>query len=440
MKRIISIIIALLSTYGLFAQDSDWKELWEKEYSICFADGFNREAYINSPIVDALEQAIKRGEKDAEQYLLFWKLSSPECEEETLQQIINNLVRLSEEDNYPPALLSLGLSMLNNRLEVWLPYSDNQDGVYDDDVSMANPDMDKAISFLQNAAEKGEVVACRFLSRIYLGFEPYSDLTEPDFDKAYYYTKLGAEQGDAYCQFGLAAMFYYTGNSEYPQKYADEEKYQYWMRQAAENGFARAQYLIGRNSDTPEKKMYWFKKAASNGDEDAISLVAWTYNQMGEYQKMLQWYNEYINSYPHLFHLKECRIDALTGLGATDEALSALEELADCVLASPSSYDNDCNGRNYKGDLYNVAHRLDVAADKMTNKKKKQVFMSKSFRIYEISSEMGNIDSRYLLGLKYILGEGTRVNMKKGKETIADAARRGNPNAQEYCNSINMHY
>lgn len=288
----LSCVLALCS---IPAEAQDWADYWNDELSKCFHPEFDSIAYANSEIVSVLQRASDNGDLDAKFHLLLWQLMGWT---KSSDEIFNELQELAEKDNFSPALSSLGVSYLEGFLIIRL-----QDGLNARDSDYILTERSKGIPYLQKAAEGGSPSASEELFLIYLGLD-YEGLVEPDFDKAYYYAHLGAEQGSSAMQYYLARTFY-EANENYPNTYVDETHFRYWMRQSAENGFPDAQFYVGMLlADTSQNALYWLKKAATSGHETAIINVAKKYNDLGQYDKAIQWCDEYLASYPHLFMLK----------------------------------------------------------------------------------------------------------------------------------------
>ena len=421
------IFLCFLTSVCQPAKAQDWKAIWEQEHARCFANGFDSTAYANSNIVPVLEKAAEEGDADAEMHLLYWKLYGGAEDD---GEIFERLYRLAEK-NVAFASFSLGMSYLHGDLRIYLA---SDDSVYSPEYLFSDADKPKGIPYLQKAAEGGVPSASALLTRMYLGFDvdfDYNGVVEPDFDKAFYYAKLGADQGDAYSQHGLAVMFYHS-NKDYPQTYVDEEKFKYWLRKSAENGYYLAQFWAGVFiAETNEARLYWFKKAASQGFENAIESVAKQYLSMKEYDKVVKWCNEYLDQYPHLVNLGFSKYDALDKMGSKEEAIKCLDELSDFILANP--------GIVSVKDIYHVAMNYDSAAKEELNGRRQYNLHAKAIPLFTLAAEEGNAESMLMLSYHYLLGWGTRINQSKAKIYCVAAAGKGDASAQEMCNRHNWY-
>ena len=228
-----------------------------------------------------------------------------------------SLVMQSAEQGFPMAqfLLSCGYSEHEEDRQKYLRIKPqiNEDVRYFFDMILSLsssmrkegivPDSQKAISWLQKAADQGFVLAQDALANKYAkgidverddakaayGLEKVAQQGSPyaqsqlanqyangqgvprDFAKAVYWDQKAADQNDVYAQANLGTAYYYGRGVT--QNY---EKAAYWYRKAAEQGFAAAQndlaivYMKGdgvpRNY---QKAFHWAKKAAQQGYPEA---------------------------------------------------------------------------------------------------------------------------------------------------------------------------
>ena len=102
-----------------------------------------------------------------------------------------------------------------------------------------------------------------------------------DYSQAVYWLRKAAEQGyaDAQCNLG----FCYGKGNGVPQSWSDAV---YWYRKAAEQSNARAQYNLGLYyekgwgvSQSWGDAVYWYRKAAEQGYADAQCNLGFCYNQ-----------------------------------------------------------------------------------------------------------------------------------------------------------------
>lgn len=417
----LSCVLALCS---IPAEAQDWTEYWNDELWKCFYPEYDSTAYANSKIVPALQNASNNGDRDAKLHLLFWQLmgrSKPSGE------IFKELQVLADKDNFPAASCSLGESYLEGFLVVRLP---ERTKYCDDDYILT--EKSKGLPYLQKAVEGGFPLAAEELFKIYLGID-YEGLVEPDFDKAYYYAHLGAEQGSSAMQYYLARTFY-EANENYPNTYVDETHFRYWMRQSAENGFPDAQFYVGMLlADTSQNALYWLKKAATFGHETAIINVAKKYNDLGQYDKAIQWCDEYLAYYPHLFKLKKVKYYSIVMAGASiDEILYYLEELSNDIFTNSEGIEVE--------DIYFVAWQIFSIAEEESNRRAQYKLQETAFKLLTLSADRGHAESLYSLGLCYDLGKGTRENRTKAHDCYIAAARKGSEKAQQSCKRLNLTY
>ena len=97
------------------------------------------------------------------------------------------------------------------------------------------------------------------------------DTYEKDGEKAVFWYREAAEQGYAEAQFKLGQMYYVGSGVE-----EDDEKAVFWYREAAEQGYAEAQYELGQMyysgrgvEEDDEKAVFWYRKAAEQGYAEA---------------------------------------------------------------------------------------------------------------------------------------------------------------------------
>ena len=116
-------------------------------------------------------------------------------------------------------------------------------------------------------------------------YEKYNNLYEKYgiCDSAIYYLKKAAEAGYAKAQFSLG-MKYRNGNGV-PQ---DNQKGFYWILKSANQGYDKAmnsagymyRHGIGVTKDMG-KALEWFKKAAEQGHKEAADALEYLINQYG---------------------------------------------------------------------------------------------------------------------------------------------------------------
>ena len=133
-------------------------------------------------------------------------------------------------------------------------------------------DTAKGRDWLEKASASGNVEAMRFLGLIYLrGMD-----IEPDFDKAIKLLCNAAQKDDAEAAFALAS---FLGGAR--DEWYDADAALAWLQQAANGGLPRAQchlgyclqqgVLIGQDH---EEAVSWYTKAATAGDAGAMLALA----------------------------------------------------------------------------------------------------------------------------------------------------------------------
>ena len=249
------------------------------------ADGGNAEAQLKLGMMYAMGQKIPKDEKKAvslvmqaaeqgfpmAQFLLFCGYSE---HEEDRQKYLRIQSQINEEARYFfDMMFSLSSSM-------------RSEGIV--------PDSQKAISWLQKAADQGFVLAQGMLANRYAkGID-----VERDDAKAAYWFEKAAEQGMSDAQNSLATM--YANGQGVPQDY---EKAVYWYQKAADQNDVYAQgnlgtiyyygYGVPRNY---EKAIYWYQKAAEQGLASAQNDLAFVYvtgdGVPRNYRKAFEWFRK----------------------------------------------------------------------------------------------------------------------------------------------------
>ena len=203
-----------------------------------------------------------------------------------------------------------------------------------------NISCDEALEWLNKAVEKNFLPAYNRLSTLYYigkGNSYQNTCVEVNYEKAFQYAKIAAEGGDDEGQrlYGLYKLWG-TGTTRdedegvkwlersglnnnkgammdlkryYFDKY-DYVKYSYWLKKAAENGIAEAQYEYGELIYSNEyglptmenEACKWVELAAKQDYVPAFSLVAWYYRtgKGGVEQnkdKAIAWCRQGINNY-----------------------------------------------------------------------------------------------------------------------------------------------
>lgn len=151
-------------------------------------------------------------------------------------------------------------------------------------------DRDKAFKYFKYSADKGNAHAQYMLHYFYLLDDKYKN-----YALGRQYLEKSAEQGEVLAQKLLARC--YIGSFDFVE---ENEKFVYWMREAAKQGDPEAQRILGEayiklENEKALPKSYpdaieWLKKACVNGDVKAAILLAEIYSTADGYKDTLKFY------------------------------------------------------------------------------------------------------------------------------------------------------
>jgi TPR repeat protein len=148
---------------------------------------------------------------------------------------------------------------------------------------------EKAFLWIKKSAEHGYVSGMRELAKKYLA--------KSDKKNALYWFKLAANKGDSESKEYLEIFFMpeelekvsvkamkgdgydaYRLYRYYSIISLNEKKEKFWIKKAAENGYAKAQFIYAQDC-SQDKEIFWIKKAAENGYPQAQFVYAAYYCQ-----------------------------------------------------------------------------------------------------------------------------------------------------------------
>lgn len=248
---------------------------------------------------------------------------------------LRSLMQWAEEEEIPEAQYQMGLNYRDGvRPDHAAPFSG---------VPTLSPDPDKAIEWLETAAENGVPDATFQLARIYLA----GDIVERDHDrgmrlyleaaekgsidaqlkvgelyrrgrgslerntnKAVHWYRLAADRGDSVAHMELAKISLRWPYTREEAGMTDEEEAVGWLMRAAERGDMEAQanlaayYLEGRWVERDTLKAgQWLRKAAEAAEKDnradisrkamfSLGEVYRTHEELKDYEEAVKWYRK----------------------------------------------------------------------------------------------------------------------------------------------------
>jgi TPR repeat protein len=196
-----------------------------------------------------------------------------------------------------------------------------------------------------------------------------------------------------------------------------------WSREAADQGNATAQTLVGylyeKGLGVPphgEEALNWYRKAAQQGYAPAQRNLGNLYEQGAgvrqDYAEALRWY----------------RLAAEQGNGGAQTNAGYLYEKG---LGVPRDYaealrwyrkaaeQGEANAQNNIGVFYDKGYG--VAQD-----------YGEALRWYRLAAEQGNIDAQYNLALLYAEGHGVSRDLDQARQWMQKAAAAGDPEARKW--------
>ena len=305
------------------------------------------------------------------------------------------------------ALKWLNLSIKNGSLD-----GENMLGVfYLNGLCGMEKDIEKSLSILGSAAEKGSLNAQENLAKCYL----YGINTNPDIEKAFYYAEKAAAQNSAIGQ-GILAYIYYTKGSiekdlkkslDFAQKsflqndpmglhilgllYMDGKVVEKDLKKAFELiSMSTLQkefhplfyynlanlYLRGEGTEkNVDKAVELFTKAANMGYKDAEGFLAEIYLKKHDFSQAFYW-------------------------------------------AQKASANNDVRGDKILTEIYLFGRGTEKN-------------MQKAFEFCKRAADKGDMEAISNLASMYLLGDGTEKNLKKALELHLKAAESGVVNSQK---------
>lgn len=250
-----------------------------------------------------------------------------------------------------------------------------------------------------------------------------------DYKKAFDYYNQAAALGDFNAEYEIGKM-YSLGNGTS----VDYDQALYWFNEAAEHGCTVANnsmaymYLdgVGVEQDK-EKAIEMFKASAKCGNVEAMTEVGNYYKYViFDDKKAVAWYKKAIDLLPTApacgeayYELGNCY---KSGLGVPQDEKKAEEyyQMAqDAGYEIPeSNFDED--GYSNDMEITNVDDEIDKANEELQKGNFKE-----AVKVYEKYADEGNARAMGNLGMRYILGEGVKKNLKTGLSWLEKAADGG---------------
>lgn len=271
----------------------------------------------------------------------------------------------------------------------------------------------KAVRIYEQAARQGHLVAQFQLSNILLNKE----LPVYDPQRALYWLSAAAEQNDTISQYSLATLY----RDMYPHTPENTAKYYEWLIYAAENGYRKAQYVLGsayiEGKELPvntDKALYWFRLAALQGDASSQYNLALLYDQRGSdpenQQQAIHWFaKSSAQDMPDAqFNLGR---KYLLGQGVDTDIEKGLE-----LITLSAEADNPAAQTMLAHQYFN-GQFLD------------QDF-AKAMQLYEAAAQHQYAEAQYRLALMFARGQGVKKSEQQAVYWIRKAAELDHPYAQ----------
>lgn len=305
------------------------------------------------------------------------------------------------------ALKWLNLSIKNGSVD-----GENMLGVfYSNGLCGLEKDIEKSLSLLESAAEKGSLRAQENLAKCYL----YGINTNQDFEKAFYYAEKAAVQNSAIGQGVLAYIYYTKGSIE-----KDLKKSLYFAQKSFQQNDPMGLHILGL--------LYMDGKVVEKDLKKAFELISMSAMQK-EYHPLF---------YHNLAYLY------LRGDGTEKNVDKAVELF---TQAANMGYE-DAEGvlaeiylkkQNFSQAFYwaqKASANKDIRGDKILA----EIYLfgrgaeknpQKAFEFCKKAADKGDIEAISNLASMYLLGGGTEKNMKKAFELHLKAAESGIVNSQK---------
>ncbi|RIA88009.1 hypothetical protein C1645_827011, partial [Glomus cerebriforme] len=268
-------------------------------------------------------------------------------------------------------------------------------------------DLEKAICWLQKAAESNNIDAQYNLALLYENGEK----TERNLEKAFYWYQEAAENGYKDAMNSLAI---YYSNGKGTEK--NLEKAFNWHQKAAEIGHIKAQfdlavcYYNGKGTEKNlEKAFYWFQKAAEKGNIYAMNSLAICYENGKGIKKNLEkafyWYQKAAENGNKI---------AMNSLAICYHIGKGIEK---CLGKAVYWYQKAAEINYIKAQLnLAVCYYNGVGTEKN---------LEKAFYWYQKAAKNGNEIAMYNLAMCYNNGEGIEKNLEKAFYWHHEAANNG---------------
>lgn len=236
---------------------------------------------------------------------------------------------------------------------------------------------------------------------------------------------------DAQAELGYC---YYSGNGVVK----DFKKALEWFQKAAGNGSVYGQFRMGwaySQGEGVDKDLKlavsWYRKAADNGNAAAMNNLAVCYDRGEGVPRDL---NEAFKLYDKasakgnlLATINLARMYE-QGKGTAQDKKKAFE-LFHQVASNKDVFSSEEYKENIANAMYNVGRMYFWGIGIEKNQKE-------AVKYLELAKDKGNIDSLYVLGVAYYIGQGVPVDALKGKSLIKEAASKGHAKAKEVLNIL----
>ena len=276
--------------------------------------------------------------------------------------------------------------------------------------------------------------------------------TAVDHVKAVKWVRKAAEQGFARAQYDLGLMYEFGTGVE-----RSNEKALEWLQKAAEQGFARAQYSLGCMYDkgtvveqSDEKAAEWYLKAAKQGDaraQDNLGIMCYIGRGVEQsYKKAVEWFQKAAKQgLASAQYDLGCMYDKGTGVEQSDEkvaewVLKAAEQgLARAQYSLGCMYDKGAGVEQsdekavkwyQKAAKQGLARAQNNLGSMYKNGRGVERSYEKAVEWYLKAEEEGLADAQNNLGVMYKNGRGVEQSYKKAVEWFLKAAEQGNASAQ----------
>ena len=273
-------------------------------------------------------------------------------------------------------------------------------------------DFKNAHIWFQKASERESVEAKYYLGIMYQQGKGVG----VDEKEAFGYLLEAARLGHILAQMEVSNIYLGRGNVVSAES---------WLRKAAEQGNAQAQYEYAKFGDETDDDLYWYEQAAEQGVPEAMMEVADFWNGTEKHSLALKWYRKAFER--EVPGAKEKLLNALTVQASSYEIGDGNEEsLLELYLEAAELGDN----LHYKdiADLY-IFEWVKLSDEKFARSQIAQAIENEDIKNF---IKKGNVHD----GSK-LFNQGPRFR-EEAKKWYLKAAEQGNEKAQ-YCLAIICH-